>query len=126
MGDLKRVFISQPMAGLTDAQILQRRQELMEKVSNWLPNDELLFIDSFTKSEDIVGRGRIVMLGDSIIKMADAQLCVFANGWQNSPGCNVEHEVCKQYHIQRLYEHLMNVQHKPPQLKSSENAKYWR
>ena len=109
-----KVFISQPMAGLTDAQILERRNELIEKTREWYKGQELEFIDSFTKSEEIVGRGRIAMLGDSIMLMRDATVCVFATGWQKSAGCKVEHEVCVQYTIQRLYEDLMDEQNKPP------------
>ncbi|MBO4736433.1 MAG: hypothetical protein J5614_08560 [Paludibacteraceae bacterium] len=112
-----KVFISQPMAGLTDEQILERRNELIEKTREWYKGQELEFIDSFTKSEDIVGRGRIAMLGDSIAKMYDATVCIFATGWQKSSGCKVEHEVCVQYTIQRLYEDLMDEQHKPPEQK---------
>lgn len=98
------VFISQPMAGLTDEQILARRNQLIEKIKSWFPNNEIDVIDSFTKSEEICGRGRIAMLGDSIAMMRDADTVVFADGWEKSPGCNVEHEVCVQYHIHRLYE----------------------
>ena len=119
----KKVFISQPMAGLTDECILKRRNELIEKIKSWFPEEELEFIDSYTKPEEIAGRGRITMLGDSIMKMQDANLCVFAAGWKNSPGCIVEHEVCVQYQIQRLFEELKTVPLKSDQHGS---AKFWR
>lgn len=123
-----KVFISQPMAGLTDEQILKRRNELIDKITDWYIGEDIDIIDSFTKSEEIVGRGRIVMLGDSIMKMADADVSVFAKGWDKSPGCNVEHEVCVQYKIRRLYEDLMNEQHKPPkqQENTSQKTVFWR
>ena len=103
-----KVFISQPMAGLTDKEILERREQLIEMTKHWFRDDTLEFIDSFTKSEDIVGRGRIAMLGDSIAMMCDADLAVFARGWDKSAGCKVEHEVCVQYNIRRMYEDGMN------------------
>ena len=118
-----KVFISQPMAGLTDAQILQRRNEIIQKVRDWYSGQDIDVIDSFTKSEEIVGRGRIAMLGDSIAMMRDATVCVFATGWQKSAGCKVEHEVCVQYKIQRLYEDLMKEQHKPPKQKLADSYK---
>lgn len=120
---MMKVFISQPMAGLTDAQILKRRNEIIAKTQEWFKDQEIEFIDSFTKSEEIAGRGRIAMLGDSIALMRDATICVFAKGWQKSPGCKVEHEVCVQYTIQRLYEDLMDEQHKPPKQKLADSYK---
>lgn len=99
-----KVFISQPMAGLTDEEILERRNQIIEMTKQWFRDDTLEFIDSFEKSEDIRGRGRIAMLGDSIAKMYDANVVVFGKGWKNSSGCKVEHEVCVQYNIRRMYE----------------------
>ena len=102
-----KVFISQPMAGLTDEEILKRRNQIIEMTKHWFRDNTLEFIDSFTKSEDIVGRGRIAMLGDSIAKMYNANIVVFGKGWSKSPGCKVEHEVCVQYDIRRMYEDSM-------------------
>lgn len=118
-----KVFISQPMAGLTDKEILKRREQLIEMTKHWFRDDTLEFIDSFTKSEDIVGRGRIAMLGDSIAMMHDANLVVFARGWDKSAGCKVEHEVCVQYKIRRMYEDGMNEQHEPPKQKLADSYK---
>ena len=117
------LFVSQPMAGLTDAQILKRREELIELVRKRNPEEEIIPIDSFTKSEEIVGRGRIAMLGDSISLMADADLVIFARGWQNSKGCIVENEVCKQYGIRRIFEELMNTAKEPEQ---KPTGQFWR
>jgi hypothetical protein len=104
-----KLFISQPMAGLTDEKIRERREELIQLVKKKFSED-IEVIDSFTKSEEIVGRGRIAMLGDSIMKMYDADMVIFASDWRRSAGCNVEHEVCKQYCIPRLYEEDLVVQ----------------
>ena len=37
------------------------------------------------------------MLASSINKLADADLVVFASGWENARGCKIEFEVAKQY-----------------------------
>ena len=113
-----KVFISQPMNGMSDQDILERRKQLIELAKQRCGND-VEIIDSFTKSEDIIGRGRIAMLGDSIALMRDADVVLFARGWKTSAGCKVEHEVCVQYNIRRLFEELI------PDAKP-ENAKYWR
>lgn len=106
---MMKVFISQPMAGLTDDEILKRREELIQKVKEWFPDETIEVIDSFTKSEDIVNGGRIVMLGHSIQLLAQADMVMFASGWTDSPGCIVEHTVCKQYKIKTIYERHMPV-----------------
>lgn len=43
---MKRIFISQPMRGLSDAEILSKRQEIVSKVES-IVNDEVEIIDSF-------------------------------------------------------------------------------
>jgi hypothetical protein len=64
------------------------------------------------------------MLGDSIMKMYDADVTFFAKGWEKSAGCKVEHEVCVQYHIRRLYEETMNTDYR--QMHHDESTTYWR
>jgi len=109
-------FISQPMAGMTDEQILARRNEIIDLIKSMRHNEEVEIIDSFTKSEEIVGKGRIAMLGDSIMLMKDADVVFFANGWEKSAGCNVEHEVCVQYHLRRIYESALNTHYNPAEV----------
>lgn len=109
-----RVFISQPMNGLTNEEILGRRIELIEKFKSFVnPNktrsmDSFEFIDSFNKDNDIVAKGRIAMLGHSISLMADADLVIAANGAENSSGCICELTVAEQYGIFVLHEELIN------------------
>lgn len=121
---MKKVFISQPMAGMTDAEILERRKELIELVKHKYADEEIEVIDSFTKSEEIVGKGRIAMLGDSISLMADADIVIFAKNWRKSKGCMVEHEVCVQYRIMRIYEELISIPY-AHQKQEVENHIYW-
>lgn len=118
-----KYFISQPMAGLTDEEILARRSQIIQLIKEMRPNENVEIIDSFTKSEEIVGKGRIAMLGDSIMKMRDADVVFFAVGWDKSPGCKVEHEVCVQYHIRRLFEETLGTQYRQ---QHQQVAKFWR
>lgn len=112
-----RVFISQPMNGLTNEEILGRRIELIEKFKSFVnPNktrstrsmDSFEFIDSFNKDNDIVAKGRIAMLGHSISLMADADLVIAANGAESSSGCICELTVAEQYGIFVLHEELID------------------
>lgn len=109
-----RVFISQPMNGLTNEEILGRRIELIEKFKSFVnPNktrstNSFEFIDSFNKNNDIVAKGRIAMLGHSISLMADADLVIAANGAEDSAGCICELTVAEQYNIPVYHEELID------------------
>ena len=117
-----KYFISQPMAGLTDEEILARRAQIIHLIKEMRPHENVEIIDSFTKSEEIQGRGRIAMLGDSIMKMYDADVVFFAKGWEKSAGCKVEHEVCVQYCIRRLYEEALNTDYR----QTHAQPQFWR
>lgn len=99
-----KIFISQPMNGLKDSQILEKRAEMIRLLTDHY-GEGIEIIDSFTKSEDVIGRGRVAMLGDSIMKMWDADIVLFCDGWSGSAGCTVEYEVCSRYDIKRIYEY---------------------
>lgn len=121
-----KVFISQPMAGLPDEQILERRNECIQKLKDWYGEDKIEPIESFEKSEEIVARGRIAMLGHSIQLMHDADIVFFASGWEKSAGCNVEHEVCEQYNIGAIYEDYFGDPSKPRETYHQQDTTYWR
>lgn len=91
-----KIFISQPMKGRTDEEIMQERNKIMAK---WT-NKSVEFIDSFFCEP---GKNSTESLGKSIFLMGDADLVVFAPGWENARGCRIEHEVAKEYGIQIAY-----------------------
>ena len=91
-----KIFISQPMKGRTDEEIMQERNKIMTK---WT-NASVEFIDSFFCEP---GKNSTESLGKSIFLMGDADLVVFAPGWENARGCRIEHEVAKEYGIQIAY-----------------------
>lgn len=98
-----KVFISQPMNGLSDDEIIRTREFNIQMLKMQLPEfADVEFIDSFTKPEEIVGN-RVKMLGHSIMLLADADVCVFLPGWMNSPGCLTEFDVCKRYGIKSIF-----------------------
>ena len=91
-----KIFISQPMKGRTDEEIMQERNRIMTK---WT-NKSVEFIDSFFCEP---GKNSTELLGKSIFLMGEADLVVFAPGWENARGCRIEHEVAKEYGIQIAY-----------------------
>ena len=93
-----KIFISQPMNGRTDEEVMKRRDEI-KKYCIKVFQKPCEFIDSFTKPVDLVNKGRIAMLGHSITMMHDAELVVFDKGWDKAHGCCVERLVCSEYKI---------------------------
>lgn len=93
-----KIFISQKMAGLTDDDIIKRREEI-KNICRKQFKQPCEFIDSFTKNSELINKGRIAMLGHSISLMADADLVVFDKDWEFSHGCCVERMVCVEYNL---------------------------
>lgn len=98
-----KVFLSMPMHGKTDEEILRDREFNIQMIKLQLPvYADAEFIDNFNKPEEIIGN-RIKMLGDSIMKMADADVVIFLPGWKDSNGCLVEFEVCQRYGLKTVF-----------------------
>lgn len=99
----KRVFISQPMKGLSNEKILEERELYKQDVINMFPDDEIEFIDSMvnidTSDTSEVRTVPVAYLGKSISLMATADLVYFADGWENTNGCAIEHDICMRYGI---------------------------
>ena len=91
-----KIFISQPMKDRTTEEIMRERDEIMAK---WT-NKSVEFIDSFFCEP---GKNSTDSLGKSISLMSDADLVVFAPGWENARGCKVEHQVAGYYGIPVSY-----------------------
>jgi len=70
-----KIFISQPMNGKTDEEILKVRKDIIKKLNI----NEKDVIDSWV-ADDKIG-DPIQMLGMSIEKMAEADIIVLAEGW---------------------------------------------
>ena len=100
--EVVKVFISQPMAGRTDEEITAERIKAISTVEKRYPACYVMGIDSFTK-DALNNSDPITELGKCVSLMADADVVVFCNGWVDSKGCNVEHEVADQYGIPCVY-----------------------
>lgn len=97
MKPMIKVFISQPMAGRSEETILGERGEIKNIIADiYCKAFDVEFIDSYNQEE---GLSRIEMLGNSIKKMADADLVVLAPGCWEADGCYIESEVARKYRI---------------------------
>lgn len=102
---MKKLFISQPMKGKTDEGILKERKALIAKAEE-VVGEKLDDIDSFftdaPKDKNNIVTEPVWWLGKSLMKLAEADVAIFGDGWKNYNGCCVEHEVCERYKIEIL------------------------
>lgn len=99
---MKKLFISQPMKDKTDEEILNSRCNAITAAA-FLLQDDVETLDSFFQSAPVDAKP-LWYLGESLKKLAEADVAFFAKGWQNARGCRIEHEVAVAYGIEVLYE----------------------
>ena len=95
-----KIFISQPMGDKTMDEILDDRNQAIEKLKKSYPDVEI--IDSFiieSAPESYTDPGVFYIL-KSLELLSDADLAVFLRGWDKYRGCRVEHEFAKNYGIE--------------------------
>lgn len=92
-----KVFISQPMNGLTDEEIKAKRDELTAAY----PDAEI--IESFFGSAPHDATP-LWYLGKSIQLLGTADIVIFAKGWEKKRGCIIEHACAIEYGIETVYE----------------------
>lgn len=100
-----KVFISKPMKGLTQEEILSKRGMVVDRVHELFPEAEI--VDSYaTDYTPSTGNVALKFLAKSIGMLAEADMAVFCNGWQNARGCRIEHECAVAYGIPAVDEML--------------------
>ena len=103
---MKKIFISQPMNGLSDLQISKDKARVIECLYDMgYKTDEITVIDTFIEemAPDNVNSG-LWYLGKSLELLADADIAVFAKGWRNARGCQIEFKCAKEYGISYICE----------------------
>ena len=89
-----KVFISQPMNGRSNDDIVKERNKIKDFLLEW--HDDLCFIDSLLPECSF---SPVYCLGESIKLMEYVDMVVFTPGWEDARGCRVEHRVCEEYNI---------------------------
>lgn len=97
---MKKLFISQPMKGKTDEQILAERERAIEAAKE-LVGEEVEIIDSFFQAAPADAKP-LWFLGKSLELLSSADVAYFAPGWNRFRGCKIEHECAVQYGIDRI------------------------
>ena len=96
---IKKLFISQPMKGLTNEEIVEARKKATEYISSVYPDNDIIVIDSYKpqSSTDYNAVSAVNLLGNAISMMASANIIYFAPGWKDSKGCQIENEVARRW-----------------------------
>lgn len=98
------VFISQPMSGLSDADILAKRDAILEKAAAHF-GEEVREVPSFVHRMTKEHKNHpLYCLGKSLTLLACADLCIFAEGWKDARGCRMEHAACEEYGVPHMDE----------------------
>lgn len=97
-----KIMISQPMKGKTEKQIREERAKIVDKLERlcWEVVDTI-FAEEAPKDCDTA----IWYLAKSIDAISKVDAVMFMNGWQDARGCKIEHEICKQYGKETIYEY---------------------
>lgn len=97
---MKKLFISQPMKGKSDEDILAEREKAIHEAEELL-GEPVEVIDSFFQSAPI-GAKPLWFLGKSLELLSGADVAYFASGWQDARGCKIEHTCAVEYGISRI------------------------
>lgn len=97
---MKKLFISQPMRGKSDEDILEERQKAIEAAEKVI-GEPVEVIDSFFEKAPVNAKP-LWFLGKSLEFLADADVAYFAPGWEDARGCKIEHTCAVEYDINRI------------------------
>ena len=95
---MKKLFISQPMRGKTDEEILAERKKAIESAERNL-GEPVEVIDSFFQNAPADARP-LWFLGKSLELLSTADIAYFAKGWENARGCRIENQCAIEYGIE--------------------------
>lgn len=95
-----KIFISQPMNGKGDEEILKERKQIIADAAVALQADRLEVIDSILDLAE--GAKPLQYLAKSLDLLAGADMAVFGKGWDAARGCKIEHEAAVAYGIKTM------------------------
>lgn len=97
---MKKLFISQPMRGKSDAEILAEREAAIEAAKEMI-GEEIEVLETFCDDfgPDVKP---LEYLGRSISDLAKADVAYFVQGWDGTRGCVIEHMCAVEYGVDRI------------------------
>ena len=94
---MKKLFISQPMRGNTDEEILAVRAKAIESAERYL-GEKVEVIDSFFQNAP-VDANPLWYLAKSLELLSTADVVYFTKGWDEARGCKIEWACAEAYGI---------------------------
>lgn len=94
---MKKLFISQPMGGKSNEEVIKERDKVANIVKEKIGED-VEVIDSFYENAPEESKP-LWLLAKALEFLSDADCVYFTNGWQNYRGCRIEHECAIEYGI---------------------------
>lgn len=106
MSGVTRVFISQPMGTLSRAQINEDRERVLGVMlrAGYRPESTIIIDSMINEIPPNHTNYGLWYLGRSIIALSNADIAIFAKGWENGRGCRIELECAKKYGIPCIFE----------------------
>ena len=106
---MKKMMISQPMAGKTEQEIAETRERAKKYAEqHGYEFVNTLFTDEWYSREAMEQRGVVQIplcfLAKSIENMSLCHIAYFGKGWENARGCRIEHEAAVAYGLEVIYE----------------------
>jgi hypothetical protein len=99
---MKKLFISQPMRGKTNEEIMAVREKAIESAEREL-GEKVEVIDSFFKDAP-VDANPLWYLAKSLELLSTADVAYFAKDWEEARGCRIENECAIEYGIELVIE----------------------
>lgn len=94
---MKKLFISQPMRGKTNEEILAVREKAIASAERQL-GEKVEVIDSFFQNAPAEAKP-LWFLGKSLELLSTADVAYFAPGWEDARGCRIENTCAIEYGI---------------------------
>lgn len=94
-----KLFISQPMRGKTQEEILRVRERAIQSVKENFGEDVEVLDSYFSDYNPDKGCVPLKFLSKSIEMLSDADVAYFAKGWEEARGCKIENECAIAYGI---------------------------
>ena len=94
---MKKLFISQPMRGKTDEEILAVRKKAIESAEKKI-GEKVDVIDSFFQKAPVAAKP-LWFLGKSLELLSTADIAYFAIVWEDARGCRIENTCAVEYGI---------------------------
>lgn len=93
---MKKVFISQPMRGKTQEEIMRVREKAIASAKRHMGEDVEIIESYCPAAADL---NPLKCLAISVSQLADADFVYFAKDWQKARECRVENAIALEYEL---------------------------